>query len=106
MQSTTRLGKQCNVKTAMAKKTSCEPSIEEVDLSKCKKTIENKQKFTCLDDSDKLKIRWSEENHIKQSTRTAQPCKKSGKRNGACSFVEGVAASRWDAGAPLTKNEL
>ena len=59
-----------NVKIAMANGTSCETAIEEVDLSKCIKKIENKQKFMCLNDIGKLKSSWSEENFIKKSTRT------------------------------------
>ena len=65
----------------MSNVTSCEPAIDEVDLRKHDKKIENRQKFVCLIDSSKLKRSWSEENCIKQSTRTAQPLKKSGKCN-------------------------
>ena len=90
----------------MTNGTSCEPTIGEVDLSKHGRKIENKQNFMCLNHSDKLKRSWSEENHIKQSTRTVQPYKKSGKCNIMHSFVECVVASHWDAGSPLTKTDI
>ena len=89
----------------MANGTSCEPEIDDVDLNKHDKKIENEQKFTCSNDSDKLKRSWSEDNCIKQSTRTAQPRKKSGKCNDMHSFAEGVATFHWDARTPLTKTE-
>ena len=50
--------KQWNAKIVMANGTSCEPAMDDVDLNKCDKKIENKQKFTCLKDSDKFKRSW------------------------------------------------
>ena len=45
--------------------TSCEPVIVAVALIKHANKIDKKQKFLCLNNTDKLKKNWSEGNYIK-----------------------------------------
>ena len=65
---------------------------------------DKKQKFLCLNDTDKLKRNWSEDNCIKLLTRSAQPYKKSGKCNEMHVLVEGVSTSYWDTGESLSQH--
>ena len=44
-----------NVKTSMTSETACESAMDAVDLSKHAKKIDKKQKFSCLNDANKLK---------------------------------------------------
>ena len=88
----------------MASGTPCEPEIVTMDLSERANKTYKKEKFLCLNDTDKFKRNWSKEYCVKLSTRSAQPRKKSWKHSGMCTLVESVSTCHWDTGKSLSQH--